>query len=121
MAKQFYVDQLKDKNVIAFLKLIRFTEGTSGTNGYRTLFGGGLFNDLSKHPNIVINKSGYKSSAAGAYQILADTWNNQVKKGIGVSDFSETSQDLGAVYLINIQGKALDLVKQGLFSCSFMF
>ncbi len=38
------------------LQTIRYAEGTAGPQGYQTLFGGGTFSDLSKHPDTVISK-----------------------------------------------------------------
>ena len=35
------------KNLKAFLIMIQYSEGTFGKDGYRKLYGGGFFNDLS--------------------------------------------------------------------------
>lgn len=110
---------LNNNNVQAFLKMIRYAEGTSGVNGYKTLFGGKLFNDYSKHPNVKVpffnratGKQDY-STAAGAYQFLYKTWIAlQVK--LGLPDFSPNSQDLAAIEKIRERG-ALDLVIAGKF------
>lgn len=98
-------------NLRAFLLMIRVGEGTSGENGYRTLFGGSLFSDYSKHPNKVITKGGYSSTAAGAYQFLYKTWEG-VRSKLGLPDFSPESQDLGAIELLR-QRKVYDFVIQG--------
>lgn len=98
-------------NMKAFLMMIRVGEGTSDANGYRRLFGGELFNDFSKHPNKVVSKSGYNSTAAGAYQILYRTW-LMVSVKLGLDDFSPQSQDAAAVELIRNRG-ALELVLNG--------
>lgn len=100
-------------NVQAFLRVIRRGEGTGGENGYRTLFGGGLFSSFAAHPDTLIVKSGYRSTAAGAYQFLTSTW-NETARAMGLADFSPASQDRGAVGRIAARG-ALDDVKAGRF------
>ena len=72
---------------------IRTGEGTAGPDGYRTLFGGQLFNDFSRHPDKVIRSGGYASAAAGAGQFMPDTW-NRVASRLGLQDFSPESQRL---------------------------
>ena len=60
----------------ALLNTIRYAEGTwkNGRDlGYRILYGGGQFEDLSRHPERVVVKR-YSSAAAGAYQFLPTTW-----------------------------------------------
>lgn len=115
-AKELAKD-VQDKNVQAFLKVIRQAEGTDGPDGYRKLFGGDTFQSLADHPNIIVCKPsrGKKicSTAAGAYQILYGTWIN-VKGRLKLTDFSEKSQDLACVQLINGRG-ALTNVKNGEF------
>lgn len=72
-------------------------EGTilGGKPGYNVMFGGGRFQDFSKHPDRVISSpGGYSSAAAGAYQFMPGTWGG-VQKRLGLSDFSPRSQDLG--------------------------
>lgn len=100
-------------NVKAFLWVIRHCEGTSGPDGYRTLFGGTLFSDFSKHPGIYIPFGKTRSSAAGAYQFLERTWKALVKQH-GFKDFSPASQDLGAIELIRGRN-ALKDVEEGRF------
>lgn len=95
-------------NLAAFLAVIRACEGTSGPNGYRTLFGGELFDSYADHPRIVVNKSGYKSTAAGAYQALAGTWDDFIKAE-GPHDFSPSSQDLFARWCIKRRGALADV------------
>lgn len=63
-----------EARVRAFMRMLRYKEGTSNESGYTKLFSGKKFTDMRKHPEKVINAGGYKSSAAGAYQIMADTW-----------------------------------------------
>jgi muramidase (phage lysozyme) len=88
-------------NLNAFLILIRTGEGTLGENGYRTLYGGGLFDSFADHPRIKVNAGKWTSTAAGAYQILAKTWDGLVAMQPDVfTDFTPDKQDAAAVYLI---------------------
>ena len=41
-----------ETNTAAFLKMLRRSEGTAGPNGYRTLFGGALFDGWADHPRV---------------------------------------------------------------------
>ncbi|MDR5739491.1 glycoside hydrolase family 104 protein [Caballeronia sp. LZ016] len=100
---------VSDPNVQAFLAMIRRGEGTTGANGYRTLFGGGLFNDYSRHPNIAVTRGALTSTAAGAYQILYRTW-IEVAASYGLTDFSPASQDVAAVALIKRRGALADVL-----------
>lgn len=83
------------------LRVIRFAEGTErgGPDSYRVMFGGGLAPDLKRHPDKVINRGGYSSSAAGAYQFLTPTWQSSAS-ALGLTDFGPRSQDLAATRLI---------------------
>nr|DAW58917.1 MAG TPA: lysozyme [Caudoviricetes sp.] len=120
MAKQLE-NYLEDKNVQAFLALIRDTEGTAkGADPYR-VYGGSAKNqikDLSK-PDFkrwgFTQTDGKKntSSASGAYQFLERTWNGLAKEH-GLTDFSPRSQDLGAIALLKQSG-ALDSIVKGDF------
>ena len=83
----------------ALLSVIRFAEGTSGPRGYQTLFGGSTFSDMSRHPDKVIRSGGYASAAAGAYQIMPDTY-----KSLGGGRFTEIDQDRMALQLIARRG-----------------
>lgn len=100
-------------NLKAFLLVIRTGEGTAGPNGYRTLFGGGLFDSYADHPRKVITKSlggkMIRSSAAGAYQILWRTW-KECKQARGLKDFSPESQDSAALFLIMRRGAYADII-----------
>lgn len=71
-------------------------EGTilGGKPGYNVMFGGGRFQDFSRHPDRVVRSGGYASAAAGAYQFMPGTWQG-VQKSLGLSDFSPQSQDIG--------------------------
>lgn len=109
---------MKNQNLSAFLRMIRFAEGTAGPNGYRMLFGGELFDGFEDHPRRPItrlsNGRQIMSTAAGAYQILARTWDS-VKGAAGVVDFSPSSQDRAAAELIKRRG-ALRAVYEGRFA-----
>lgn len=93
------VADLNHPNVRAMLAVIRQGEGTSGPNGYRTMFGGALFDSFADHPRRTITRNGYTSSAAGAYQFLASTW-DETARIMGLGDFSPASQDRAAVGLL---------------------
>jgi muramidase (phage lysozyme) len=100
---------VNNPRVRAFLDTIAYAEGAD----YNVQFGGGRFNDLSRHPDQVIRRNGYASSAAGRYQFLSDTW-EEVAAADGLTDFSPESQDRGAVRLLRRRG-ALDDVLSGNF------
>ena len=104
---------LNNSNVQALLRVIRTGEGTTGENGYRTLFGGGLFNGFADHPRITVKSSGYTSTAAGAYQFITSSW-DETKRVMGLPDFSPRSQDLAALGRIAARG-ALEDAKAGNF------
>lgn len=99
------MDALQNANVKAFLMLIRTGEGTANANGYRTLYGGRLFDGFADHPRISVTAGGYTSTAAGAYQILSRTWD-----GLGLPDFSPANQDRAAVMLIKRRGALADVI-----------
>lgn len=103
----------------AFLDTIAYSEGTyKGTDGgYKVLVGGGSFQSYTDHPRIRVNLGGgLISTAAGKYQILDKTWDG-CKKALGLPDFSPTSQDKAAIYLIKGRG-ALALVDSGSFEAA---
>jgi muramidase (phage lysozyme) len=104
---------LGSPNTRAFLDMIAFAEGTDGPDGYRMLFGGGLFDSFADHPRLVVRRSGYASSAAGRYQILRRTWDD-VQRVLKLPDFSPGSQDVAAVFLLRRRG-ALSHVLAGRF------
>lgn len=102
------------KNIRAFLIMIQHAEGTYGKDGYRKLYGGGYFNDYSRHPNTKVTKWDITSTAAGAYQILSKTW-AELQAKLKLPDFSPTSQDKAAIELIR-RRKALEDVYAGRFT-----
>lgn len=105
-------------NIAAFLAMIRQAEGTASSNGYNMLYGGDLFHSFADHPRIIISKWGYKSSAAGAYQILEKTWDALVSI-YHFPDFSPGMQDSAAIVLIQGRG-ALQDVLNGNFESAVM-
>lgn len=108
---------LQNPNARKFLDLLSYTEGTQ-KHGYATAFGGGRIDDLSKHPR---TSSGFTqtdgkrntTTAAGRYQFLSGTWDEQAKK-LGLSDFGAKSQDLAALSLAADSG-ALKSILSGDF------
>jgi muramidase (phage lysozyme) len=93
----------------ALLDTIRYAEGTwkgGSPDGYRVLYGGGLFEGLERHPEITVHRR-YTSAAAGAYQFLPSTW-QAVSRQLGLSSFAPHHQDQAALHLIERRG-ALDL------------
>lgn len=99
------------------LQAIRYAEGTAGPKGYQTLFGGGTFSDLSRHPDKVISKGRYASAAAGAYQFMPDTWKGRAS-ALGLQSFGPREQDIAALSLARNQllkyGGLAALKKEGL-------
>lgn len=100
-------DVLENPNVRAMLRVIRAGEGTDDEGGYKRLFGGGTFDSFADHPRVLVEKSGYKSTAAGAYQFLSRTW-DETRRTMGLPDFSPRSQDLGAVGRLAARGALQD-------------
>lgn len=99
----------------ALLNTIRYAEGTwaGGSNeGYRILYGGGRFESLERHPEIVVRKR-YMSAAAGAYQFLPGTWREAAKR-LGLADFTPPSQDQAALYLVEKRGALASFDRHGL-------
>jgi muramidase (phage lysozyme) len=80
--------------------MIRYAEGTErgGPDSYRVMFGGSLAPNLKQHPDKVITGNRYSSSAAGAYQFLTPTWQQQQKK-LGLQSFGPVEQDIAALDL----------------------
>ena len=94
----------------AFMYALRYGEGTLYDKGYKTLVGGGTFDDFSKHPNIYNKK--LNSTAAGAYQILKKTWDNikKYRDKYGIDDFSPKNQDKSCIILLHKIRDSLDLI-----------
>ena len=88
----------------ALSSIIRTVEGTTGSKGYKTRFGGYKFDDLSKHPNIKAPTPwGTSSEAAGAYQFMMPTW-KEAKSALGLTDFSPESQEKAGRFLTERRG-----------------
>jgi muramidase (phage lysozyme) len=106
-------EALRSPNVRAFLRAIRLGEGTSDDNGYMRIVGGGNIDTFDDHPRKRVWIERYKvwSTAAGAYQFLAGTWDEMAAQ-YGLPDFSPQSQDIAAVGLL-IRRKALDDILAG--------
>lgn len=98
-----YRELLKQPQVRALLNTIRYAEGTPGPSGYQTMFGGGKFSDLSRHPDQVVRSGGYSSAAAGAYQFLPGTWKG-IAGELGLKKFGPEEQDIAALGLIERRG-----------------
>lgn len=107
-------DALSNRNVKAMLAVIRHGEGTSGPDGYRTLFGGKLFSGYAAHPNIKVCRTfsnGKKvcSTAAGAYQFLKSSW-DETAAAMKLKDFGPASQDFAAVGRMAARGALKDVI-----------
>lgn len=108
----------KNRNVRAFLAMIRAGEGTADAGGYSRLFGGQQFTSFADHPRVKVTRifagKPITSTAAGAYQFLVGTW-DECAAALDLPDFSPASQDAAAVYLIRRRGALAD-VKAGNFA-----
>ncbi len=99
----------------ALLNTIRFAEGTwigGSQEGYQVLYGGDRFEDLSRHPDIVVRRR-YASAAAGAYQFLPTTW-DQAAEELQLRDFRPASQDQAALHLVHERGALQRFDRHGL-------
>ena len=99
----------------ALLNTIRYAEGTwtdGEDKGYRILYGGGQFHDLSRHPErVVVNR--YASAAAGAYQFLPATWNGLAEELL-LQSFEPKYQDQAALHLVKRRGALREIDSRGL-------
>lgn len=106
---------LGNANVKAFLHVIREGESYQDDNrAYYVRWGGTgnppkFFTSLAKHPRIFEPGPRGPSSAAGAYQITATTYDDFALR-LGVDDFSKETQDLLAVAIIHYEGALDDIV-----------
>jgi len=103
------------KNLIAFLDLLAYSEGTKGKgdDGYNILVGGDKFHSYADHPRqrIGIKRLGLFSTAAGRYQILSRNYDHYAKQ-LGLKDFGAMSQDKIAIQLIK-ERRAMDDILLG--------
>lgn len=97
-------------NMRAMFAVIRRGEGTAGPNGYRTMYGGGLFDSFADHPRTKVKKWGITSSAAGAYQALTSSW-DETARIMNLPDFSPASQDLFCLGRIAARGALDDVIR----------
>jgi lysozyme len=110
----FNVDAyMNNPNVQKYLAYLNAYEGKPKPNqlvGYKS------FDDLSDHPNQRVRFGKNKnqvSTAAGSYQILKRSWDEQKKK-LGLEDFSLENQQRAAIGLLK-DGGALEHVAKGEF------
>ncbi len=106
------------QNLKAFLLTIRKWESTINDSAYTMLYGGGHFSSFADHPRVKVPIKGTNkySTAAGAYQILAGTWDG-IKGKIGATDFSPANQDAAAIQLLKDRG-AYNLILAGNFEAA---
>jgi muramidase (phage lysozyme) len=99
-------------NLNAFLRVIRYAEGTSSADGYHMMFTARRFSSFADHPR-QMNCSRFQgrslcSTAAGAYQFLDTTWDS-LAPTIGARDFRPAWQDRAAIELIRRAGALTDI------------
>lgn len=107
-------------NVLRYLDLIAFSEGTStikaSDDGYNVLYGGGLFTGYLDHPRqklaFPINGKSVTSTAAGRYQLLARYWDAYRVSLRLQGGFTAENQDRVALQQIK-ESRALDDIKAG--------
>lgn len=112
--------QAGGSNVLRFLDLVAFSEGTStmkaSDDGYNVLYGGGLFHGYADHPRrkltFPINGKSVTSTAAGRYQLLERYWDAYRASLRLAGGFTPENQDRIALQQIREQ-KALDDIKAG--------
>ncbi|MNO89354.1 Phage lysozyme [compost metagenome] len=112
--------QVGGANVLRFLDLIAFSEGTStikaSDDGYNVLYGGGLFQGYADHPRrkltFPINGKPVTSTAAGRYQLLERYWDAYRASLRLAGGFTPENQDRIALQQIR-ERRALDDIKAG--------
>jgi muramidase (phage lysozyme) len=99
--------------VKAFLKMIRWAEGTDGKDGYRMMFTGAKFdNGFADHPRQIMctEDKSLCSDAAMAFQFLSTTWDTKANK-FKFKDASPKNQYIAAIDLLNDVG-AIALIEK---------
>lgn len=117
-----YPALLESGNLRAFLRVVREGESSQDDDlAYRMRYGGAgqpvaYFDAFDQHPRIFApTPTGQVSSAAGAYQIVATTWDAVCRDRYGLGPaFDPYTQDCAAVALIHNRA-ALDDVLAGRF------
>lgn len=104
---------LNNGNVRRYLDMLAAAEGTD-THNYTTAFGGGRIESLNDHPRVrhsFNETTGNKNTttAAGRYQFLESTWDDQARK-LGLRDFSPRSQDIAAISILKDTGALPDIL-----------
>jgi len=107
-------------NVLRFLDLIAFSEGTStvkvSDDGYNVLYGGGLFTGYLDHPRckltFPINGKPVTSTAAGRYQLLERYWDAYRASLRLQGGFTPENQDRIGLQQIR-ERRALEDIKAG--------
>ncbi len=105
-------------NVLAFLDMLAWSEGTStikgSDDGYNVVVGGRLFTGYDRHPDLLVQlpRYGIASTAAGRYQFLKRTWDAIVRNYGFRGRFIPEAQDLAAVKLLT-ECKALPHIQAG--------
>ncbi|KAG1318901.1 hypothetical protein G6F63_015001 [Rhizopus arrhizus] len=116
---QITAQQAGGVNVVAFLDMLAWSEGTDNgkqvtkDRGYDVIVGGKLFNGYRDHPRVLVDlpKLKIQSTAAGRYQLLRRYY-DAYRKSLGLKDFSPMSQDLIALQQIR-ERRALPLIQAG--------
>lgn len=103
-----YPDDTMDAQtqISAFLAVIRQGEASGR---YNALVGGGTFSSYATHPALPptnwpgIVAGGAPTHAAGGYQFQPGTW-KECAAALNLTDFSPTSQDAAATFLLKRRG-----------------
>jgi len=113
-------DEMAEKRQKAFLKMLRLLE--TGDNWFALnsrIDGKNTFSDTSRHPWAQRGKPGLGSTAAGAYQITIDKYNDyqEIDFYSNGPSFDPKAQEHMAIRILEAQGKtkasALSLIRQG--------